>query len=160
MFLFLVQPILDDKRLSPEQMHVVLQEQLQDFSGEVMDYVRDHVTDPAKIDYRPMNAFLLPPPWYRGRAIVIGDAAHTTTPHLATGAGIAIEDAVVLAELIATDAPPAELLERFMARRFDRCRLVVETAVKLGNMEKDKSIPIQAHFDLMTNTFRQLAAPI
>ena len=47
-----------------------------------------------------------------------------------------------------------------MARRFDRCRLVVETAVKLGDMEKDKSVPIQAHFDLMTNTFRQLAAPI
>jgi 2-polyprenyl-6-methoxyphenol hydroxylase-like FAD-dependent oxidoreductase len=160
MFLFLVQPILDDKRLSPQQMHVVLQEQLRDFSGEVMDYVRDHVTDPAKIDYRPMNAFLLPPPWYRGRMVVIGDAAHTTPPHLATGAGIAIEDAVVLAELIAADAPPTELLERFMARRFDRCRLVVETAVKLGNMEKDKSVPIQAHFDLMTSTFRQLAAPI
>ena len=91
---------------------------------------------------------------------MIGDAAHTTTPHLATGAGIAIEDAVVLAALIATDAPPAELLERFMARRFDRCRLVVETAVKLGNMEKDKSIPIQAHFDLMSATFRRLAEPI
>ena len=36
---------------------VVLQEQLRDFDGEVMSYVRDHVTDPAKIDYRPMNAF-------------------------------------------------------------------------------------------------------
>ena len=47
-----------------------------------------------------------------------------------------------------------------MARRFDRCRLVVETAVKLGEMEKDTSIPIQAHFELMTATFRKLAAPI
>jgi hypothetical protein len=54
----------------------------------------------------------------------------------------------------------AELLERFMARRFDRCRLVVETAVKLGEMEKDKTIPIQAHFDLMSATFRQLGEPI
>jgi 2-polyprenyl-6-methoxyphenol hydroxylase-like FAD-dependent oxidoreductase len=160
MFLFLVQPIRDDKRLTPDQMHVVLQEQLQDFDGEVMSYVRDHVNDPAKIDYRPMNAFLLPPPWYRGRVVVIGDAAHTTTPHLATGAGIAIEDAVVLAELIASGRPADELLAQFMARRFDRCRLVVETAVKLGEMEKDKTIPIQAHFDLMTSTFRQLAAPI
>jgi 2-polyprenyl-6-methoxyphenol hydroxylase-like FAD-dependent oxidoreductase len=160
MFLFLVQPIRDGQRLPPDQMHVLLAEQLRDFSGDVMLHAREWVNDPAKVDYRPMNAFLLPPPWHRGRVAVIGDAAHTTTPHLATGAGIAIEDAVVLAELIATDAPPAELLERFMARRFDRCRLVVETAVKLGNMEKDKSIPIQAHFDLMTNTFRQLAAPI
>jgi 2-polyprenyl-6-methoxyphenol hydroxylase-like FAD-dependent oxidoreductase len=160
MFLFLVQPIRDDARLAPETMHLVLQEQLVDFDGEVMEFVRKHVDDPRRVDYRPMNAFLLLPPWYRGRVLVIGDAAHTTTPHLATGAGIAIEDAVVLAELIATERSAPDMLAKFMARRFDRCRLVVETAVKLGEMEKDKTIPIEAHFELMTSTFRQLAAPI
>jgi 2-polyprenyl-6-methoxyphenol hydroxylase-like FAD-dependent oxidoreductase len=160
MFLFLVQPIADEHRLPPDEMHLVLREQLTDFSGNVMSYVRAHVTDPLKIDHRPMNAFLLPSPWYRGRVVVIGDAAHTTTPHLATGAGIAIEDAVVLAELLATDLPVPELLDRFMARRFARCRLVVETAVKLGEMEKDTTIPIQAHLDLMRATFRKLAEPI
>jgi 2-polyprenyl-6-methoxyphenol hydroxylase-like FAD-dependent oxidoreductase len=160
MFLFLVQPIGDDERLPPERMHLLLREQLDGFSADVVAYARAQITDPRKVDYRPMNAFLLPPPWYRGRVLVIGDAAHTTTPHLATGAGIAIEDAVVLAELMATELPAAELLEQFMTRRFARCRLVVETAVKLGEMEKDKSIPIQAHLDLMTATFRQLAAPI
>jgi len=160
MFLFLVQPIVDDARLTPEQMYAVLHEQLLDFSGEVMEFVRAHITDPQQIDYRPMNAFLLPPPWHRGRVVVIGDAAHTTTPHLATGAGIAIEDAVVLAELMADGLPAAEMFGKFMARRYERCRLVVETAVKLGEMEKDTSIPIQAHFDLMGATFRKLAEPI
>jgi len=52
------------------------------------------------------------------------------------------------------------LLDRFMSRRFDRCRLVVETAIKLGEMEKDKSIPIEAHFELMSSAFRKLAEPI
>ena len=160
MFLFLVQPIRDGNRLPPEKMHLLLAEQLEDFSGPVMSHARQWVNDPAKVDYRPMNSFLLPSPWHRGRVAVIGDAAHTTTPHLATGAGIAIEDAVVLAELLAGDLPVAESLARFMARRFDRCRLVVETAVKLGEMEKDKSIPIQAHFDLIGATFRKLAEPI
>lgn len=47
-----------------------------------------------------------------------------------------------------------------MTRRFERCRLVVETAVRLGEMEKDTTIPIRAHLDLMTQTFRRLAAPI
>jgi 2-polyprenyl-6-methoxyphenol hydroxylase-like FAD-dependent oxidoreductase len=107
-----------------------------------------------------MNAFLLPPPWHRGRVLVIGDAAHTTTPHLATGAGIAIEDAVVLAELLGADLAIPDVLDRFMARRFDRCRLVVETAIKLGEMEKDTTIPIAAHHELMTATFRKLAEPI
>ncbi|MEA2981705.1 MAG: hypothetical protein QOF09_3528 [Alphaproteobacteria bacterium] len=160
MFLFLVQPIRDGQRLPPDQVHVLLAEQLRDFSGDVMLHARQWVNDPAKVDYRPMNSFLLPPPWHRGRVAVIGDAAHTTTPHLATGAGIAIEDAVVLAELLAADLAVAELLDRFTARRFDRCRLVVETAVKLGAMEKDTAIPIQAHFDLMSATFRKLAEPI
>ena len=86
---------------------MLLREQLRDFSGEVMSYARECVNDPAKVDYRPMNSFLLPPPWHRGRVVVIGDAAHTTTPHLATGAGIAIEDAVVLAELLATELSAA-----------------------------------------------------
>ena len=101
MFLFVVEPIRDGRRLPPDRMHVLLADQLGDFSGEVMLHARECVTDPAKVDYRPMNSFLLPPPWHRGRVVVIGDAAHTTTPHLATGAGIAIEDAVVLAELMA-----------------------------------------------------------
>jgi 2-polyprenyl-6-methoxyphenol hydroxylase-like FAD-dependent oxidoreductase len=160
MFLFLVQPIADDRRPPADELPRVLRGELDEFGGEVMAYVRDHVTDPRRIDYRPMNAFLLPAPWHRGRVLVIGDAAHTTTPHLATGAGIAIEDAVVLAELLATGLPVPELLDQFMARRFARCRLVVETAVRLGDMEKDTSIPIQAHFDLMRATFRTLAEPI
>jgi 2-polyprenyl-6-methoxyphenol hydroxylase-like FAD-dependent oxidoreductase len=160
MFLFLVQPISSGDRLPPDRMHVLLLEQLRGFSGRVLDHARAHITDPAKVDYRPMDAFLLPPPWHRGHIAVIGDAAHTTTPHLATGAGIAIEDAVVLAELLAGGDPVPKVFERFVERRFARCRLVVETAVRLGEMEKDKSIPIQAHFDLMRSTFRKLAEPI
>jgi 2-polyprenyl-6-methoxyphenol hydroxylase-like FAD-dependent oxidoreductase len=160
MFLFLVQPIRDGKRPPLDRMPLLLRELLNDFTGEVMSFAREHVADPHRIDYRPMNAFLLPPPWHRGRVVVIGDAAHTTTPHLATGAGIAIEDAVVLAEEIAADGPAQAALDRFMARRYERSRLVVETAVKLGEMEKDTSIPIQSHFELMSATFRKLAEPI
>jgi 2-polyprenyl-6-methoxyphenol hydroxylase-like FAD-dependent oxidoreductase len=160
MFLFLVQPIIDEQRLVRAAALSILREQLSDFGGEVMKFVRGHVTHPELVDYRPMNSFLLPPPWYRGRVMVIGDAAHTTTPHLATGAGIAIEDAIVLAETLALGRTVPDALGQFMARRFDRCRLVVETAVKLGEMEKDTSIPIAAHFELMTATFRKLADPI
>ena len=160
MFLFLVEQAPEGRRIPPEQLPEVLRDLLEDYSGDVMNYVREHVTDPARIDYRGMSAFLLPPPWHRGRVVIIGDAAHTTTPHLATGAGIAIEDAVVLAELLATGRAPADVFDAFVARRFERCRLVVETAVRLGEMEKDPTIPIQAHFDLMAATFKQLAQPI
>lgn len=160
MFLFLVQPITGQERLAQDRLHEVLQEQLTDFDDPVMLFVRQCVTDSRRVDYRPMDSFLLPSPWGRGRAVVIGDAAHTTTPHLATGAGIAIEDAIVLAEFLAANLSAEDALRLFSARRFERCRLVVETAVKLGEMEKDTRIPIEEHFNLIGETFRRLAAPL
>jgi 2-polyprenyl-6-methoxyphenol hydroxylase-like FAD-dependent oxidoreductase len=41
------------------------------------------------------------PTWHRGRVVLLGDAAHPTTPNLGQGACLAIEDAVVLARAIA-----------------------------------------------------------
>jgi len=38
--------------------------------------------------------------WSKGRMTLLGDSAHPTLPHLTQGAGMAIEDAVVLAECI------------------------------------------------------------
>ena len=78
---------------------------------------------------------LLPPPWHRGRAILIGDAAHATTPHLASGAGLAVEDALVLGECLQSDAGLDDALQRFVARRYERCRMVVENSVRLGELE-------------------------
>ena len=159
MFLFLVQSIADSRRPPPERLHELLRDELADYGG-ILEKVRETITDPGKVDYRPMDALLLPPPWHRGRVLLIGDAAHTTTPHLATGAGIAIEDAVVLAELLTSDLSIPECLDQFMARRFERCRLVVENSVTLGEWEKDPGIPIGDHIALMRQTFAKLAQPL
>jgi 2-heptyl-3-hydroxy-4(1H)-quinolone synthase len=49
------------------------------------------------------------PLWGQGRTVLIGDAAHAMTPNLGQGAAMAIEDAAVLPEVIASDAPAEEL---------------------------------------------------
>jgi len=59
-------------------------------------------------------------PWVRGRVALVGDAAHAMSPNMAEGAGLALEDAVVLAETIAADRPLAE----FEARRRPRVAFV------------------------------------
>jgi 2-polyprenyl-6-methoxyphenol hydroxylase-like FAD-dependent oxidoreductase len=41
------------------------------------------------------------PRWHRRRVVLLGDAAHPTTPNLGQGACLAIEDAVVLARAVA-----------------------------------------------------------
>ena len=94
------------------------------------------IRDPAAVDYRPLETILVPRPWHRGRVVLIGDAAHSMTPHLASGAGMAIEDGIVLSEeLAAADAVDAAL-ERFMERRWDRCRTVVENSAQISEWER------------------------
>ncbi len=41
------------------------------------------------------------PTFHKGRLVVTGDAAHATTPHHGNGAGFAIEDSALVAELLA-----------------------------------------------------------
>ncbi|WP_275949094.1 MULTISPECIES: FAD-dependent monooxygenase [Bradyrhizobium] len=40
----------------------------------------------------------MPAPWHRGRVVLLGDAAHSLTPQMTSGGGMAIEDALVLAQ--------------------------------------------------------------
>jgi 2-polyprenyl-6-methoxyphenol hydroxylase-like FAD-dependent oxidoreductase len=125
-----------------------------------MSHARAHVDDPAKVDYRPMNSFLLPSPWHRGRVTVIGDAAHTTTPHLASGASIGIEDAVVLARLLQADAPLASVLEDFTQRRYERCRMIVDNSEQLGEWEKNPTAPNADTVGLVARSYKALAQPV
>lgn len=125
----------------------------------VIGWARERMTDPAKIDRRPLHALLLPPPWHRGRVLLIGDAAHATTPHLAMGAGIAIEDAVVLGDVLSSHGDIESALGDFAKRRFERCRLVVENSLQLGEWEKHPDDPDADPATLSDASFAALAAP-
>ncbi|WP_321576390.1 FAD-dependent monooxygenase [Bradyrhizobium barranii] len=48
--------------------------------------------------YRPFDVLMMPAPWHRGRVVLLGDAAHSLTPQMTSGGGMAIEDALVLAQ--------------------------------------------------------------
>ncbi len=67
---------------------------------------------------------------------MIGDAAHATTPHMGQGSAQAVEDAVVLGELLSIDQPIEVAMERFMERRFERCKFIVESSLQIGEWEQ------------------------
>src|SRR5690606_21121897 len=69
--------------------------------------------------------------WSKDRIVLIGDAVHATTPHLGQGGGMAIEDAVVLAEELARHDDPEAAFAAYRARRFARCRFVVEKSLEI-----------------------------
>jgi naringenin degradation protein FdeE len=158
MYLFLLQDVLDNPRMPEEWWPMLLAEQLRGFGGE-LGAVRNSLNASARINYRPLEKLLLPPPWHHGRAILIGDAAHATTPHLASGAGLALEDALVLGECFASGARLDDALQRFVARRYERCRMVVENSVRLGELEMGRA-PAEQQAELQRASMMALAEPI
>ena len=62
--------------------------------------------------------------WHKGSALMIGDAAHAMTPHAAQGGAMAIEDALVLANCIATASTVEAALRDFQDKRVPRIEAV------------------------------------
>ena len=62
--------------------------------------------------------------WHAGRVMLIGDAAHASPPHMGEGGAMAIEDAIVLAELLRAADPIEDGIARFQARRKPRAGYV------------------------------------
>lgn len=159
MYLFLTQNIPSPTRPEPERLPALLREQLAGYQGLVGE-ARERITDPEQINYRPIESVLLPSPWYKGRVLLIGDAAHATTPHLANGAAMAIEDAVVLSDLLVSDGSVSLVLEEFMYRRYERCRMVVENSLQLVEWEKESLAPDARFDELMGRSVMALAEPV
>jgi 2-polyprenyl-6-methoxyphenol hydroxylase-like FAD-dependent oxidoreductase len=67
-----------------------------------------------------------PPAWTAGRVVVVGDAAHASSPNMAQGAAMALEDAVVLAETLTADQTVDQALAVYVHRRKARVTWVQE----------------------------------
>lgn len=134
MYMFLVTAEPGNPRLPADQLHVLLRERLAEYGG-IVGRLREQVTDPTAVVYRPMEVMALPHEWHKGRVLLIGDAAHSGTPHLAQGAAMAIEDAVLLAEMLAHCSDVEDTLKAFEERRRPRALLVYETGLKLVEWE-------------------------
>lgn len=133
MYIFAVFEEPGNPRFVPETLADEMKKRLEGYGG-ILGEAAKHVTDPELVVYRPLEACIMPAPWYQGRVVLIGDAAHSATPHLGQGAAMAIEDAVVLAEEMG-DRPVAAALDAFMGRRFERAKLVGTSSIQLGEWE-------------------------
>jgi len=134
MYLFLLEHIPQNPWRDPATQHIQLGKLLEGFGG-ILKSVREGLSPASTIVYRPLEGHLLRHDWYRGNAILLGDAAHATTPQLASGAGMAVEDGIVLAAEVSQCDSLQEAFANFMRRRYERCRLVVENSLEIGRLE-------------------------
>jgi 2-polyprenyl-6-methoxyphenol hydroxylase-like FAD-dependent oxidoreductase len=111
-----------------------MRDRLKPFGGPIGELARQ-ITDPRQVVYRPLESVLVPAPWYRGRIVLIGDAAHSITPHLGQGAAQAVEDAVVLAQELQSNKPVSESLDAFVRRRYERSKFILEASLQIGEWE-------------------------
>lgn len=157
MYLFLVESTEQVYR-EPDELFDMFTKLLAPYGGVVAD-IRDKVTPDTDIVFRPLEAFHLLAPWHVGRVVLVGDAAHPTTPQLSSGAGIACEDAIVLAEELQRADSVSEALDRFLARRETRCRLVVESSIRIGELEQ-AGAPPQERTAVVDYALAKLTEPI
>jgi 2-polyprenyl-6-methoxyphenol hydroxylase-like FAD-dependent oxidoreductase len=130
MYMFLVTPEPGQPRHDPAKFGALVRDRMTGFTG-LPGELRDSIKGPDGIVYSPLSEVLLPLPWHKGRVAVLGDAAHACAPHITQGAGMALEDAVVLAELLAAEMPAEAALTALEERRWPRCKLVQDVSHRI-----------------------------
>lgn len=159
MYLFLTEHRPSNDHVDPSRFVDALRALLAPFPAPLVQRIREQIGPDSQIVFRPLEGMLMPRPWFQGRVVLIGDTVHATTPHLASGACIGIEDAIVLAEELRRHPSVGDALAAFEARRWERCRMVVENSFRLGAIEiagGDK----EEHGRIMRESLIALAQPI
>jgi 2-polyprenyl-6-methoxyphenol hydroxylase-like FAD-dependent oxidoreductase len=132
LYAYIVEDAKDRSGLSPEQQLTTMRQLASAYHGPWDEILRT-LDDPSRVNYTWFETHVLPPPWNRGRVVLLGDAAHSCPPTLAQGGAQALEDAAVLAELlIAAGAVDDEMWAAFTGRRYARAKAVVDASNQLG----------------------------
>lgn len=111
-------------------LHTLLHDHFRPVFGGLAPFYLDQINEARQVTYTAIEMIDQPAPWHNGRMIFIGDAVHASPPYLAQGAAMAIEDAVVLGELIASGLTHDEVASQFMLRRLPRAQFIRKTSVE------------------------------
>ncbi|ODN78458.1 salicylate 1-monooxygenase [Cryptococcus amylolentus CBS 6039] len=117
-------------------VHTTKEDMYADFEG-WSDHVKSILTLMENPDIWALFNHLPAPTYHKGLMCIIGDAAHATTPHQGSGAGMAIEDSYIMGGLLAEvfdkkDLPAA--FQAFDVVRRPRTQKVVTTSYEAGQL--------------------------
>ncbi|MDO6966372.1 FAD-dependent monooxygenase [Rhizobium alvei] len=157
MYMYLLEHVPDNPWRNESEFPAILRRLMDDFQGPVAE-LRDQINDKSHIVYRPLEALLLTDTWTKGRVALLGDAAHATTPHLGSGAGAAVEDAIVLVEELGRAGSIDEAFEAYNRRRIPRASVVVNNSLRLGELEM-ASAPMSEQAAIMGASLAAIAEP-
>lgn len=117
---------------NPAERKEMLLKKYADFPSVVTEMIEN--TPLEKIVRHDINDFQPIKKWHEGRIVLIGDAAHATTPNMGQGGAQAIEDAWVIADCLAKHSNYAEAFAKFQAIRYEKAVWIVNNSASLGKM--------------------------
>lgn len=126
---------MENRPVSREEAVQLFRKVLRTFPAPFVQELADSVEDDDEVIARPYMLHNLPAPWHRGRIVLLGDAVHTMSAHLASGGVIALEDAQVLAEELAAGGSLEESLERYGKRRSIRTFFAVDACRRMLDLQ-------------------------
>ncbi len=118
-----------------------LADMFKDFHKPVSEIIRNTSTDSIfwnnLNDLKPIKKFAF------GNILLLGDAAHATTPNLGQGACMAIEDAAVLGSILKKEKDLTKAFVQFEKERIERTTKITTTSYQLGKIAQTSN-PILA----------------
>ncbi len=115
---------------SPEGTKIKLNRLFGDWHYPIPDLINatDVILKNSLIDRNPHKG------WSKGNAILLGDAAHPTTPNLGQGGCLAIEGAYILAKSIQKYGLTKKAFDRYEELQYPRSTNIVKESLKLGQL--------------------------
>jgi 2-polyprenyl-6-methoxyphenol hydroxylase-like FAD-dependent oxidoreductase len=158
MYMFLTTPEPDNRRYPREQLAEAMRSKL-DGLAPALVALGEKITDNDEVVYKPLEWLMLEGDWHKGRIVLLGDAVHATTPHLGQGAGMAIEDSIVLADELAKTDTIEAAFRAFRDRRFQRCSYIVRSSLALCHSQLGKG-PRVEQARASAEMFQMVAEPL
>lgn len=131
MYMYVTTPEQGNPRYPREGLAAAMRAKLANVPAPAIRALAEQITEDDEVVYKPLEWVFLEGDWYKGRVVLLGDAVHATTPHLGQGAGMAIEDALVLADELARADAVDGAFAAYQARRTERCRYIVDASLAI-----------------------------
>lgn len=157
-YLFVLESSAQPLHMAEDRLDLLLKQRLAEFTAPLIRQSLAQLTGPKQVLFRPFDVRLMPGPWWhKGRVVLLGDAAHAPTPQLTSGGGMAIEDAVVLAQSLAAPGTAAQALEAYSQRRVPRVKRVWEASYQICQWEREDPVGnAQKTAGLLLDTYKFL----
>jgi 2-polyprenyl-6-methoxyphenol hydroxylase-like FAD-dependent oxidoreductase len=121
----------EGKWYDPEVWPETMAAKFREFEGPARRFIEE-LGSRSEVLYTAVEEIVMPLPWHAGRVVLIGDAAHASTPFMGQGGAMGVQDAVILARLLDSDNGVETILQAYGEARQPVCRFAQDVSRQVG----------------------------